>query len=181
MKNDELMDLLGKAFSDGEVDALAEYLAPDCEYESEYAETTVNTSEKILSRMKKVFSCCTDESRYSFKRISIAELFKEGRPRSLDDTSDTYLNEYGLLLYHFDIENPCAVVSAMRDRKTGLIKRILLSRNPKVYNISFSEKESGKDSPYDLPSTVVPMTPHDNILTISRRRFLGNVLFGKSR
>ncbi len=176
MKNDALMDLLGRAFADGEVDALAEYLAPDCEYESEYAETTVNTSEKILSRMKKVFSCCTDESRYSFKRISIAELFQEGRPYSLDDTPDTYLNEYGLLLYHFDTENPCAVVSAMRERKTGLIKRIMLSRNPKVYNISFSEKESGKDSPYDRPSTVAPMTPHDRLVKEYRDAIAGQHL-----
>ena len=55
MKDFELMELLGRAFADGETDALAGQLAPDCRYVSEYAEKTIDTAENILKRMKVVY------------------------------------------------------------------------------------------------------------------------------
>lgn len=161
MKDYEIMDLLGRALVDGEIDALADQLASDCNYVSEYSGQTVNTAEKIIERMKTVFDCVEDESRYSYKRVSIAEILQKDCSCPMKAVPDAYLNEYALLLYQFNMEYPCAVVSAMVDRQTGLIRSILLSRNTKAYNVSFFAKEVDEDSPLDIPSTVTPFTPHD--------------------
>ena len=52
MTNYDLIALLGKAFANGEVDALAPHLAKDCIYYSEYASKGFSSAE-IMKVLKK--------------------------------------------------------------------------------------------------------------------------------
>ncbi|MBQ9881215.1 MAG: WG repeat-containing protein [Synergistes sp.] len=179
MKDFELMELLGRAFADGKTDVLADQLAPDCRYVSEYAEKTIDTAENILKHMKAVYDHVEDDCGYSFKSVPIAGLLRGGGVCPMDADQNVYLADHALLLFQFDTEHPCAVVSVMRDRKSGLIKSILLSRNSRFYNVSFFDKELLKDSPLDLPSTVTPMTPRDAYANVIRNMFSGQHLDDK--
>lgn len=130
MINDaDIMEFLGKAFADGEIDALAEILSPDCAYVSQPANRSLWTASEILSGLKEIYSCVTDESRYSYQVVPLAGLLINGCSGPVgQDPSE--LNDYALLLYRYDLENPYAVVSAEVDRNSGLVKSILLSRDP---------------------------------------------------
>lgn len=175
MNNYELIDILGKAFSDGKMDTLAEHIADDCEYVSEYANITVVSAEKIISRMNEIISRVTDDCRYSYQIIQLESVLREKTLSDLDTIEGLHLCEYGLLLYQFDDESLVAVVSIMIDTE-NLIRSIILSRNKTLYDVSFFEEEAGEDSPLDLPSTVMPLTPHDLQVKEMRRSFSGQHL-----
>ena len=62
----ELMDVLGKAFADGEVDALTPHIAKNCVYSSEYANKRFESADEIIERMKYVYSNVDESSKYTY-------------------------------------------------------------------------------------------------------------------
>lgn len=176
MKDCEIMEILGNAFANGEVDALSGLLSDDCEYISDYSGKRVTSAESIIKRMKDLYECVTDEGRYAYRIVDHAGLLREDGLVQMPKIPDTYLDEKALLLYQYSKEYPCAVVSVARDRENGIIQRILLSRDSKIYNVSFFEEDCGEDSPLDLPSTVAPLTAHDRHVRELRGEFSGQHL-----
>ena len=71
MKDREIIEILGNAFANGEVDALTGLLSDDCEYVSDYSGKKVTSAEKIIKCMKEVYDCITDESRYNKRTYCI--------------------------------------------------------------------------------------------------------------
>ncbi len=98
MKDREIMDILGRAFANGEIDALVGLLADDCEYVSDYSGKKVTSAEKIIKRMKDVYECVTDESKYSYKIVDHAGLLREDGLVQMPQIPNTYLDERALLL-----------------------------------------------------------------------------------
>lgn len=74
MTNYDLIYLLGRAFADGEADALAPYLAKDCVYKSEYANNRFDSAEEIIKRLKHVFSSLDDTNRYTYSIVQLDEI-----------------------------------------------------------------------------------------------------------
>lgn len=175
MTNYELMDLLGRAFACGEVDNIASHLAQNCEYESEYAHRRVQTAEKIIERMKQVHSKITDESKYTYQIIPLDHILREIKFEDFSPVNGLSVIEFGLLLFQYSDKYPVAVVVAMQD-DNGKLGCIQLSRNTSWFNVDFYMEEVGNDSPYDLPSTVQPLTPHDRQVKELRRFFSGQHL-----
>ena len=115
MTDYELINLLGRAFAFGEADALEEHLASDCEYHSDYADVTVTTAEKIISRMKKVHGNVTEECKYSYETVPLDDVLQGINHENLNTIEGIHINEYGLLLFQYDANHPVAVVSVMLD------------------------------------------------------------------
>lgn len=176
MKDREIIEILGNAFANGEVDALTGLLSDDCEYVSDYSGKKVTSAEKIIKCMKEVYDCITDESRYNYRIVDHAGLLREDGLVQMPQIPNTYPDEKALLLYQYSKDYPCAVVSVARDRDSEKIKSILLSRDSKIYDVSFYEEECGEDSPLDLPSTVAPLTTHDRHVKELRSAFSGQHL-----
>ena len=55
MKDREIIEILGNAFANGEVDALTGLLSDDCEYVSDYSGKKVTSAEKIIKCMKEIY------------------------------------------------------------------------------------------------------------------------------
>lgn len=176
MTNYDLIDLLGKAFADGEVDALAPHLAKDCIYVSEYADKRFDSAEEIIERMKYVYSNVDDTSRYTYSIVQLDEITDLEKVQSeLNESTGAWINEYGLYLHQYGSDDPVAVVLISQNAKNKICE-ILLSRNKNVFDIRFYSEDIGEDSPYDLPSTVTPLTPHDRQVKELRRAFSGQHL-----
>ena len=176
MNSYELMNILGKAFSDGEIDALAEYLANNCVYSSEYANKSFDSADEIINRMKFVNSNVNDDSRYTFSIVRLDEIARtEDVNELLEISSDCKLIEWGLYLYQYDNSFPVSVVIAAQNGN-GEICKILLSRNTKVFNLNFYGEVEDADSPQDLPSTVTPLTPRDRQVKEMQKAFSGQHL-----
>ena len=105
MTNDELMDLLGRAFACGEVDNIASHLAQNCEYESEYAHCKVQTAEKIIERTKQVYSNITDASRYTYQIVPLDSILREIKFEDFRPVNGQNVMEFGLLLYQYSEES----------------------------------------------------------------------------
>lgn len=176
MTNYDLIALLGKAFADGEVDALAPHLAKDCIYYSEYASKGLSSAEQIVERMKQVYSQLDKTNRYTYTIKQLSEVTDPKKAQAiLKNLPDVIMNEYCLYLYQYDRGKPIAI-AILSQNSRGKICEILLTRNIGVFNIPFYTGEGEDDSPYDLPSTVTPLTPHDRQVKELRRAFSGQHL-----
>lgn len=176
MTNIDLIELIGKAFADGEVDALAHYLANDCVYKSEYANNRFDSAEEIIKRLKHVFSSLDDTNRYTYSIVRLDEITDlEKTQAELNGLTGDLINEYCLCLYQYSSKDPVAVVLVSQNVENKICE-ILLSRNKNVFDMKFYGEDIGEDSPYDLPATVTPLTPHDRQVHELRRSFSGQHL-----
>ena len=99
MKDREIIEILGNAFANGEVDALTGLLSDDCEYVSDYSGKKVTSAEKIIKCMKEVYDCITDESRYNYRIVDHAGLLREDGLVQMPQIPNTYPDEKARLLY----------------------------------------------------------------------------------
>lgn len=171
----EISEILGKAFAYGEVDILGMHLAEDCVYISEYANNRFDSAEKIIERLKYVHANLKEKNRYTYSVIKLDDFADVEKLQSEDGFSDTLINECGLCLYQHGRKSPVSVVIIALNSK-GEICRIVLSRNKNIFNIRFYGEPAGKDSPYDLPSTVTPLTRHDRQVKELQDKFSGQHL-----
>ena len=176
MTSYNLMNMLGKAFSNGEIDALGKHLAKNCVYWSDYANRKIESAKKIISGLKEVYSELETDERYTYSVVPLNELVDLDRIKNLLDSSDKiHLVEQGLLLYQGGNNLPVAVVIAGKN-KFGKICEIKLSRDKDVFDMKFYGEFDEPDSPYDLPSTVTPLTPRDRQVKELQRAFSGQHL-----
>lgn len=155
------MDILGNAFSKGEVDALAPFLTENCEYVSQYARKSLTGAEAILSHMRDVFSRINDTCSYTYKIVELGSILWDGFTLDdLDAGEGISLCRYGLFLYQYGKTQPVAIVVCGMD-PSERFRSICLSRDKTKFNVHFYGEEVEEDSPEDLPSTVSPRTAHD--------------------
>ena len=156
-----MMDILGKAFADGEIDALRPLMAADCDYASQYANKSFSGASEILSNMESVHKNIDETCAYTYKVIELESVLANGLTLAdLDNQAGMHPCRYGLLLYQYGSDYPVAVVACMIDLYEKF-RSIWLSRDTSKFNETFYGEELGPDSPDDLPSTVVPLTTHD--------------------
>lgn len=161
MEQYSMMGILGRAFAEGDLDALPLLMADDCDYISQYANKTVKGAAEILSNMKAVYACIDKTCAYTYRIIELESILLDGLTLTdLDNQSGMYPCRYGLLLYRYSSEEPVTVIACMLDLY-GKFKRIWLSRDKTKFNVGFYGEELGPDSPADLPATVSPRTTHD--------------------
>ena len=172
MTDYELMDKLGRALAYGETDQLAAYLAPECDYASEYADLRLDTPEKILEHLKNVYSYSVDECRYTYEVVPLDDVTRGISHLDLNTIEGMRADEYGMLLYRYSDRYPIAVAAAMVD-DNGRLSSILLSRNKSWFNVDFYMEELDEDSPDDLPDTVEPLTPQECQYMVFRRASSG--------
>lgn len=168
-----MMDILGKAFADGEIDALRPLMAADCDYASQYANKSFSGASEILSNMESVHKNIDETCAYTYKVIELESVLANGLTLAdLDNQAGTHPCRYGLLLYQYGSDYPVAVVACMIDLYEKF-RSIWLSRDTSKFNETFYGEELGPDSPDDLPSTVVPLTTHDRHVNEMRSSFAG--------
>lgn len=173
MEQFNMMNLLGNAFANGEIDALIPLLAEDCDYASQYANKTLKGANAILSGMRTVYANIHEADAYTFKTIEVESVLQNGVTlRDLDNREGEQPCRYGLLLYQYSTKRPVAVVvcTVNLDGKFGSIR---LCRDKTKFKVSFYGEEIEHDSPEDLPSTVVPLTAHDRYVAEMRSSFAG--------
>ena len=175
MENREIVDLLGRAFAYGEIDRIADYIAPDCKYQSDYSNKEVQMAENIIARMKTVYSNLTDDCRYNYEIVKIDDVRNKESEYQVKRIDGMAVCEYGLLLYQYSDKCPVAVVLVVIDENEK-IKRILLVRDRNRYNVEFYDT----DSPKDVPATVQPFTTHDRQVAELSSGFSGQHLKGTS-
>lgn len=176
MKHYDLIKLLGDAFAIGNVDELVTHMADDCQYFSEYANKSFSSAEEIAERMKYVNSQLDETNSYSYEIVELDTItnFSKAENQFVTDKK-TVLCKYGLFLYQFSKKHPVAIVVAGIN-KNKKICSIALSRNKKLFDIEFYEEKVEKDSPYDKPATVKPLTRHDRRAKEMQRSFSGQHL-----
>lgn len=168
-----MMDILGKAFADGEIDALRPLMAADCDYASQYANKSFSGASEILSNMESVHKNIDETCAYTYKVIELESVLANGLTLvDLDNQAGMHPCRYGLLLYQYGSDYPVAVVACMIDLYEKF-RSIWLSRDTSKFNETFYGEELGPDSPDDLPSTVVPLTTHDRHVNEMRSSFAG--------
>lgn len=168
-----MMDILGKAFADGEIDALRPLMAADCDYASQYANKSFSGASEILSNMESVHKNIDETCAYTYKVIELESVLANGLTLAdLDNQAGMHPCRYGLLLYQYGSDYPVAVVACMIDLYEKF-RSIWLSRDTSKFNETFYGEELGPDSPDDLPSTVVPLTTHDRHVNEMRSSFAG--------
>ncbi len=167
MKRYERIELLGRAFAYGEIDAFVGCMNVDCKYHSDYAKKHLNSAEQIEESMRSVYAAVQKDikngknSSYSYEIVSLSDFFNDGitlsdlRQRSLSE-----VGEYGLLLRQYEDEQPVAIVFA-HFNPGDQVTEITLSRNKKWFNVSFYGDDDLEDSEKDVPYTVKPLTNHD--------------------
>ncbi len=176
MKQYNLIEILGNAFAQGEADSLAPYLSDNCQYLSEYANKRFSYANEIIERMNSVYSQLNETNSYSFKIVQLNSIAdKKNVNKQYAVKKKTSLCKYALLLYQYSKIYPVSVVIvALNFRKK--ICNIILSRNKKIFDIEFYGEEIEKDSPYDTPATVKPLTRHDRQVKELQRAFSGQNL-----
>ncbi len=175
MNQKKILKLIGRAYSDGEVDMLYPLLAADCEYISEYAKVTLSGADNIADRMKAVYNSLNDSCRYTYEIVKLKSVSVRGSLSELYNDADMPAFRRGLLLYQFGVKKPVAVVICMTDTSKK-IKRIYLCRDKNKFDISFYAEEIEQNSPYDLPSSVKPLTTHDRLVAELQDSFSGQKL-----
>lgn len=168
-----MMDILGRAFSEGDLDALQPLMAEDCDYASQYANKTIKGAAEILSNMKAVHANMDETCAYTYKIIQLESVLPDGLTLAdLDNQAGMHPCRYGLFLYQYSSDKPVAVVACMVDLYEKF-RSIWLCRDKTKFNVSFYGEEVEQDSFEDLPSTVVPLTTHDRHVAEMRRSFAG--------
>lgn len=160
----EKLDILGKAFSNGETDKLAGLLDENCSYNSDYAHRKLTSAKDILDSMRRVYETVQQQVElgmnvaYSYTVIDLNSVFNESIDLyDLNGTSLFDISEKGLLLFQFEAKEPVAVVF-IRTNSAGYITEINLSRNRAWFNLSFYGEYEPEDSENDIPYTVKPMS-----------------------
>ena len=161
------LELLGRAFANGEIDAFAEAMNENCKYNSDYAHRRLTSAEQILDNMRKVNAYVDRETAsgndctYSYEIVRLEELLRpEITLRKLKGDSFFDVYEYGMLLYQYGDENPVAIVY-IKSNPGGQITEINLSRNRQWFDMLFFEDDPTEDSEKDIPYTVMPISSHD--------------------
>ena len=85
MKDRDLMELLARAFTEGRTDELSVFLAEDCIYDSDYANAHVEGADRIIGRMKDVYSCLRSFERYQYKIAALEEIVTGSEVAALPD------------------------------------------------------------------------------------------------
>jgi hypothetical protein len=161
MEKFKMVEILGKAFAEGDIDALISLIADDCIYSSQYAKKTIQGAKAILLHMRAVYADINEISAYTYNIIELESVLQIGLTlKDLEIPNETHVCKYGLLLYQYDLNKPVVVVICGIDNDEKLTS-ILLCRDKKYFNLSFYGEEVEKDSPDDIPSTVVPLTKSD--------------------
>ena len=112
-----MMDILGKAFADGEIDALRPLMAADCDYASQYANKSFSGASEILSNMESVHKNIDETCAYTYKVIELESVLANGLTLAdLDNQAGMHPCRYGLLLYQYGSDYPVAVVAC--DQRT---------------------------------------------------------------
>lgn len=75
-----MMDILGKAFADGEIDALRPLMAADCDYASQYANKSFSGASEILSNMESVHKNIDETCAYTYKVIELESVLANANP-----------------------------------------------------------------------------------------------------
>ncbi|MDO4515066.1 MAG: hypothetical protein Q4B72_13670 [Lachnospiraceae bacterium] len=141
-----MMDILGKAFADGEIGALRPLMAEDCDYVSPYANTSFFGVSEILSNMESIHENIDETCAYTYKVITLESVLTDGLTlASLDTQSGMHPCHYGLLLYQHGSDYPAAVVVCMVDLFEKF-RSIWLSRDTSKFNVTFYDEELGPDS-----------------------------------
>ena len=97
-----MMDILGKAFADGEIDALRPLMAADCDYASQYANKSFSGASEILSNMESVHKNIDETCAYTYKVIELESVLANGLTLAdLDNQAGMHPCRYGLLLYQY--------------------------------------------------------------------------------
>ncbi|MBQ8636697.1 MAG: WG repeat-containing protein [Clostridia bacterium] len=176
MKQYDLIKLLGDAFALGNVDELVTHMADNCKYFSEYANISFCSADKIAERMKYVYSQLDETNSYSYEIVKLDSItnFSDAEKQFVAEKK-TSLCKYGMFLYQFSKAHPVAIVVAVINHKKEICN-ITLSRNKKLFDIEFYGEKIEKDSPYDKPDTVKPLTRHDRQVKELQRAFSGQHL-----
>lgn len=172
MKSKELMDLLAKAFSFGEIDALIPHMADNCDYFSEYSGKKFFCAQDIIHSMRKVFSNLDDTNSYTYKLVSLDDVLKGITVAELDNMEGMHPCPWAILLYQFDAVAPASLVSTMIDLE-GKLRSIHLSRDAEKFDLAFDDYAEEDDSPMDLPNTVTPLTTNDRHRKEMQQAFSG--------
>lgn len=166
MKDHVLLELVGRAFTCGEIDALVPYLMDECEsdsyctYHSDYASKTIRSANEIIAHMKEVYAKIDDSNKYSFTPVMLRDIINpEMNWADILSNENGDLCESALLLYQFDSAHPAAIV-LITVGHDDRIAHIELSRNKKWFPIDFYREDVAEDSSLDVPSTVKPLTGH---------------------
>ena len=172
MNSKELMELLAKAFSFGEIDALIPYMADNCDYISEYSGKKFFCAQDIIQSMRKVFSNLDDTNSYTYKLVSLDSVLKDLTVAELDNMEGMHPCPWAILLYQFDDSAPATLVITMIDLE-GKLRSIHLSRDTEKFNLPFDNYAEEDDSPLDLPNTVTPLTTNDRHRKEMQKAFSG--------
>ena len=173
MDQHRMMDILGRAFAEGRTDDLRPLMAGNCDYISQYANTSFSGASDIISNMESVYNNIDETCAYTYKVIELESVMAKGLTLAeLDNRTGMHPCRYGLLLYQFGSPYPVAVVACMIDLYEKF-RSVLLSRDTSKFNMTFYGEELGPDSADDLPSTVSPLTTHDRHVSEMRSSFAG--------
>ena len=83
MKRYERIELLGRAFAYGEIDAFVECMNADCKYHSDYAKKHLNSAEQIEENMRHVYAVVQksnaegENCSYSFEVVALEDILKD--------------------------------------------------------------------------------------------------------
>ena len=102
MDMNEKLELLGRAFANGEVEELSGALLKECKYYSGYAHRSLTSAEQILESVRKVYQAVQNDENdcsYTYKIIELKTIMNDGV--NLDDlhgNSSFDVCENGLLI-----------------------------------------------------------------------------------
>ena len=162
MNERQIIELLAKVFEGEDANSLAEYLAQECNYDSDYAKKHIRSAEKIINSLNEVAEVVRnseEDCSYNCEVVELSSVLKEGITiDNLHGDSFWDVFEYGILMYQYHSDNPAAVIY-VKFNPAGKIAEIELSRNKNWFNVVFYGDIP--DSEKDIPYTVKPMTRHD--------------------
>lgn len=163
----EQLDILGRAFSRGEIDALAEVLDENCNYRSDYSHRSLTSAGDIIDNMRDVYEAVNEQSEagadctYSYTVVDLNSILKDGiKLYELSGPSIFKVSEKGILLFQYGAEEPVAVVF-IKMNPGGYIKEINLSRSHIWFDLNFYGEDGQEDMEEDIPYTVKPMSSHE--------------------
>lgn len=176
MKQYDLFKRIGEAFALGKVDGLVSLMAEDCQYLSEYANKRFFSAQEIAERMKYVYSQLDETNSYSYEIVKLDNItdFSKAENQFVTEKKCS-LCKYGMFLYQYIKKYPVAIVVAVINDKEEICN-ITLSRNKSLFDIEFYGEKTEKDSPYDTPFTVEPLTNHERQVKELQNIFSGQHL-----
>lgn len=155
-----MMDTLGRAYANNELEALRPLLADKCDYSSQYANESAEGAEEIITYMEAVHRSVDETCAYTYRVIDMDSILKNGvTVDAIDNQEGMHPCRYSLLLYQYGADHPVGVITAMLDLQGKFIS-IWVARDKNMFDVTFLGEELGPDSPKDLPSTVMPLIDH---------------------